>query len=29
MVARPDGTAAIVGRFRQPDLIVFDIPPGK
>jgi N-carbamoylputrescine amidase len=27
VVARPDGTAAIVGKFRQPDLIVFDIPP--
>ena len=29
VVARPDGTAAIVAKFRQPDLIVFDIPPGK
>jgi N-carbamoylputrescine amidase len=26
MVARPDGTAAIVGKFKQPDLVVFDIP---
>ena len=29
VVARPDGTAAIVAKFRQPDLIVFDIPAGK
>jgi predicted amidohydrolase len=26
LVARPDGTAAIVGKFKAPDLIVFDIP---
>ncbi len=26
MVARPDGTAAVVGKFKQPDLVVFDIP---
>lgn len=26
MVARPDGTAAVVAKFRQPDLAVFDIP---
>jgi hypothetical protein len=29
VVARPDGTAAIVAKFKQPDLIVFDIPAGK
>jgi len=29
MVARPDGTAAIVARFKQPDLIIFDIPAEK
>jgi N-carbamoylputrescine amidase len=29
LVARPDGTAAIVAKFKQPDLIVFDIPAGK
>jgi N-carbamoylputrescine amidase len=27
IVARPDGTAAIVAKFKQPDLIVYDIPP--
>ena len=26
LVARPDGTAAIVAKFREPDLVVFDIP---
>jgi predicted amidohydrolase len=26
MIARPDGTAAIVAKFREPDLVVFDIP---
>jgi predicted amidohydrolase len=26
MVARPDGTAAVVAKFREPDLVVFDIP---
>ena len=26
VVARPDGTAAIVAKFKQPDLILFDIP---
>ncbi len=26
MVARPDGTAAIVAKFKEPDLVVFDIP---
>jgi N-carbamoylputrescine amidase len=26
MVARPDGSAAIVAKFMQPDLITFDIP---
>jgi predicted amidohydrolase len=25
-IARPDGTEAAVGKFKQPDLIVFDIP---
>jgi N-carbamoylputrescine amidase len=29
LVARPDGTAAIVAKFKQPDLIVYDIPPGR
>ena len=29
LVARPDGTAAIVAKFKQPDLIVFDIPAGQ
>jgi len=24
-VARPDGTAAIVGKFSQPDLVILDI----
>ena len=28
-VARPDGSAATVAKFKQPDLIVFDIPAGK
>jgi hypothetical protein len=26
LVARPDGTAAIVAKFKEPDLVVFDIP---
>jgi N-carbamoylputrescine amidase len=26
MVARPDGTAAVVGKFKEPDLVIFDIP---
>jgi predicted amidohydrolase len=26
MVARPDGTPAIVGKFKEPDLVIFDIP---
>jgi predicted amidohydrolase len=26
MIARPDGTAAIVAKFREPDLVIFDIP---
>ncbi len=26
MVARPDGTAAVVAKFKEPDVIVFDIP---
>lgn len=26
MVARPDGTAAIVAKFKEPDLVLFDIP---
>jgi predicted amidohydrolase len=29
MVARPDGTTAIVGKFKQPDLVIFDIPPPR
>jgi N-carbamoylputrescine amidase len=29
LVARPDGTEAIVAKFKQPDLIVFDIPAEK
>ncbi len=29
MIARPDGTAAIVAKFKEPDLIVFDIPALK
>ena len=29
VLARPDGTPAIVGKFKQPDLIVLDIPAGK
>jgi N-carbamoylputrescine amidase len=27
MVARPDGTCAVLAKFKQPDLVVFDIPP--
>jgi N-carbamoylputrescine amidase len=27
MVARPDGTPAIIAKFKQPDLAVFNIPP--
>jgi N-carbamoylputrescine amidase len=26
LVARPDGTAAIVAKFKEPDLVVYDIP---
>jgi hypothetical protein len=26
MIARPNGTAAIVAKFKEPDLVVFDIP---
>jgi N-carbamoylputrescine amidase len=26
MIARPDGTAAIVAKFREPDLVIFEIP---
>jgi predicted amidohydrolase len=26
MIARPDGTAAVVAKFREPDLVVFEIP---
>jgi predicted amidohydrolase len=26
MVARPDGSRAVVGRFKEPDLVVFEIP---
>ncbi len=29
LVARPDGSPAIVAKFKQPDLIVFDIPAGE
>jgi N-carbamoylputrescine amidase len=29
LVARPDGTAAVVGKFKQPDLVIFDIPEEK
>jgi len=29
MIARPDGSAAIVGKFKEPDLVVFDIPAEK
>ena len=29
MVARPDGTAATVAKFKEPDLVVFDIPAEK
>jgi predicted amidohydrolase len=29
LVARPDGSAAIVAKFKQPDLIVCDIPAGQ
>jgi N-carbamoylputrescine amidase len=25
-VARPDGSAAVVGKFKEPDLVIFDIP---
>jgi predicted amidohydrolase len=25
-IARPDGSAAVVGKFRQPDLVIYDIP---
>ncbi len=28
-VARPDGTAAVAGKFKQPDLILHDIPAGQ
>jgi N-carbamoylputrescine amidase len=27
-IARPDGTAAVVGKFKQTDMVVFDIPAG-
>jgi N-carbamoylputrescine amidase len=26
MIARPDGTAAVIAKFKEPDLAVFDIP---
>lgn len=29
LVARPDGTSAMVAKFKQPDLIIFDIPGEK
>ncbi len=29
LVARPDGTAAMVAKFKEPDLIIFDIPAEK
>ena len=29
MIARPDGTAAVVAKFREPDLVVFEIPEEK
>ena len=29
LVARPDGTTAMVAKFKEPDLIVFDIPAEK
>jgi predicted amidohydrolase len=29
MVARPDGTAAVVGKFKEPDLVCYDIPAEK
>jgi predicted amidohydrolase len=28
-IARPDGTAAIVAKFKEPDLVIFDIPAEK
>jgi len=28
-LARPDGTAAVAGKFKQADLIVYDIPAGR
>jgi len=27
VIARPDGTAAATGKFLEPDLVIFDIPP--
>jgi hypothetical protein len=27
VVGRPDGTAAAIGKFLEPDLVIFDIPP--
>jgi len=29
LVARPDGTPAIVAKFKQPDFLVYDIPAGE
>jgi len=29
LVARPDGTAAVVAKFKQPDFVVYDIPIEK
>lgn len=29
LVARPDGTAAVVAKFKQPDFVVYDIPMEK
>jgi hypothetical protein len=29
LVARPDGTAVIVAKFKEPDLVVCDIPAEK
>jgi len=29
LIARPDGTAAIVAKFKQPDFVVYDIPKGN
>ena len=29
LVARPDGTVAVVGKFKQPDLVICDIPAGQ